>query len=303
MASDESMKIRSCISMQDVLDDDDVDFDDPHPRLLHHHPNQNFSRLSICTSSSTYGADEDDDDDMGTYMSRLSIESFDGGDGDVEDGFSDVGNKPPPLLMNKGLSSDSDKDSTSAGGCYSLPATPPRRRTRGPPTPIPVEVLGCKECASETEAADDMKSTRRRRRMRRRRIMKERLLRDTVFWEMKDYLVDSHTRISDDQPILQEPQEPLPVLITRPKGGQRSLRMDMDEVKACKELGFELELDTVVPGNINTMAFDTASSTSGGNSPSWRISSPGDDPRDVKARLKVWAQAVALASTSRHATP
>lgn len=26
----------------------------------------------------------------------------------------------------------------------------------------------------------------------------------------------------------------------------------------------------------------------------------GDDPRDVKARLKVWAQAVALVSTSRH---
>jgi hypothetical protein len=44
---------------------------------------------------------------------------------------------------------------------------------------------------------------------------------------------------------------------------------------------------------------DTASS--GGNSPasgSWRISSPGDDPKDVKARLKVWAQAVALASAA-----
>ena len=26
----------------------------------------------------------------------------------------------------------------------------------------------------------------------------------------------------------------------------------------------------------------------------------GDDPRDVKARLKVWAQAVAIASASRH---
>lgn len=28
----------------------------------------------------------------------------------------------------------------------------------------------------------------------------------------------------------------------------------------------------------------------------------GDDPRDVKARLKVWAQAVALASASRYST-
>uniref|UniRef100_A0A803NQ37 Uncharacterized protein n=1 Tax=Cannabis sativa TaxID=3483 RepID=A0A803NQ37_CANSA len=201
-------------------------------------------------------------------MSRLSIESF---DGDVEDGFSDIGNKPLPLPMNKGLiSSDSDKDASPAG-CYSLPATPPRRRTRGPTTPIPAVVLGYKD----------------------------------VFWEMKDYLVDSHSRMmsSDDHQPIEEPQEPLPVLITRPKGGQRSLRMDLDEVKACKELGFELELDTVVPSNIIIPStFDTASSTSGGNSPSWRISSPGDDPRDVKARLKVWAQAVALASTSRHAT-
>ncbi|KAF4370220.1 uncharacterized protein LOC133033312 [Cannabis sativa] len=311
MASDESMTIRSFISMQedDLLEADaDVEFDDPH-HLLHQNPNQNFSRLSICTSSSIYGPDDDDDNDgdididMGPYMSRLSIESF---DGDVEDGFSDIGNKPLPLPMNKGLlSSDSDKDASPAG-CYSLPATPPRRRTRGPTTPIPAVVLGYKECASETEAADDMKSSRRRRRMRmRRRIMRERLLRDSVFWEMKDYLVDSHSRMvsSDDHQPIEEPQEPLPVLITRPKGGQRSLRMDLDEVKACKELGFELELDTVVPSNIIIPStFDTASSTSGGNSPSWRISSPGDDPRDVKARLKVWAQAVALASTSRHAT-
>ena len=30
------------------------------------------------------------------------------------------------------------------------------------------------------------------------------------------------------------------------------------------------------------------------------MSCVGDDPRDVKARLKVWAQAVAMASASRH---
>ncbi|TYH06298.1 hypothetical protein ES288_A08G145100v1 [Gossypium darwinii] len=71
------------------------------------------------------------------------------------------------------------------------------------------------------------------------------------------------------------------VVITRPKGGKRSL-------------WFELEM----PSRFSS--FDATSSD--GTSPitNWRISAPGDDPRDVKARLKVWAQAVALASTSLH---
>lgn len=30
----------------------------------------------------------------------------------------------------------------------------------------------------------------------------------------------------------------------------------------------------------------------------WQCDGTGDDPKDVKARLKVWAQAVALASSS-----
>ncbi|XP_039056461.1 uncharacterized protein LOC120199465 [Hibiscus syriacus] len=70
------------------------------------------------------------------------------------------------------------------------------------------------------------------------------------------------------------------VVIIRPKGGRRSMCMDMEEVKACRELGFELEHEHISP---------TAT---------WLISGPGDDPRVVKARLKVWAQAVALVSTS-----
>jgi len=32
------------------------------------------------------------------------------------------------------------------------------------------------------------------------------------------------------------------------------------------------------------------------------VCNSGDDPRDVKARLKVWAQAVALASASKYGT-
>lgn len=68
--------------------------------------------------------------------------------------------------------------------------------------------------------------------------------------------------------------------------------------RACKDLGFDLPCDWTV--EIPCGYVDTASS--GANSPasgSWRISSPGDDPKDVKARLKVWAQAVALTSASR----
>ncbi|MFQ6661028.1 hypothetical protein Gotur_029325 [Gossypium turneri] len=66
------------------------------------------------------------------------------------------------------------------------------------------------------------------------------------------------------------------------------------EVKACRVLGFKLEM----PSRFSS--FDVTSSD--GTSPitNWRISGPGDDPRDVKARLKVWAQAVALASASMH---
>ncbi|PPD68314.1 hypothetical protein GOBAR_DD34811 [Gossypium barbadense] len=71
------------------------------------------------------------------------------------------------------------------------------------------------------------------------------------------------------------------VVITRPKGGKR-------------DLGFELEM----PSRFSS--FDATCSD--GTSPitNWLISGPGDDPRDVKARLKVWAQAVALASASMH---
>ena len=96
------------------------------------------------------------------------------------------------------------------------------------------------------------------------------------------------------------------VVITRPKGGKRSLCMDLEEVKACRDLGFELEhelmLEMPSASRVSLSGSTLDTTSSGGNSPiaNWRISSPGDDPRDVKARLKVWAQAVALASSSRH---
>lgn len=77
------------------------------------------------------------------------------------------------------------------------------------------------------------------------------------------------------------------VVITRPKGGRRSLCMDLEEVKACRDLGFELEHQHMLqemPSRLSlstptpTLTLDTNTTcSSGGNSPiaNWRISSPG----------------------------
>lgn len=73
-------------------------------------------------------------------------------------------------------------------------------------------------------------------------------------------------------------------IITKPKGGRRSICMDLEEMKACRDLGFELEHDQHMmptPTRLSLSAasnFDTATTSSGGDSPisNWRISSPGN---------------------------
>lgn len=73
------------------------------------------------------------------------------------------------------------------------------------------------------------------------------------------------------------------MIITRPKGGRRSLCMDMCEVKACHELGFDLEhermlqLPSRLSLSMSPSPLDNTSPTSGTNSPisNWRLSSPG----------------------------
>ncbi|KAG6663927.1 uncharacterized protein LOC122300183 [Carya illinoinensis] len=93
---------------------------------------------------------------------------------------------------------------------------------------------------------------------------------------------------------------------------------DLDELKGCLDLGFGFSYDEIpelcntlpalelcysmsqkfmdeqqkLPENADAAARDSFSSVA---SPiaNWRISSPGDHPEDVKARLKFWAQAVA----------
>ncbi|OVA13503.1 hypothetical protein BVC80_379g31 [Macleaya cordata] len=246
------------------------------------------------------------------------------------------------------VSSDSDREDEP--GCYSLPATPPRRRssTRGGGSTTLINYLRptdvAKQYASENEA-DHQKdvlatSTKKQRRNWRRRIIRERWLERV--WNKKKKTIQED---DDEDLIIQQfnnnnnsgtshrfsggggggeliggggggggdhYQAGL-VIMTRPTGGRRSLCMDLEEVKACRDLGFELEHERMMLdyNNINISSrismnsgstIDTASTSTstGGNSPiaNWRISSPGDDPKDVKARLKVWAQAVALASAS-----
>ncbi|KAH9624723.1 hypothetical protein KSS87_015622 [Heliosperma pusillum] len=89
---------------------------------------------------------------------------------------------------------------------------------------------------------------------------------------------------------------------------------DLDELKGCVDLGFGFSYDEI-PELCNTLPAlelcysmsqkflddhhnhsDTTSSSGSDTSspmPTWKISSPGDHPEDVKARLKFWAQAVA----------
>nr|XP_043610591.1 uncharacterized protein LOC122582287 [Erigeron canadensis] len=90
---------------------------------------------------------------------------------------------------------------------------------------------------------------------------------------------------------------------------------DLEELKGCLDLGFGFSYDEI-PELCNTLpALELCYSMSqkyldnhqkspksesssppasgGGGKANWKISSPGDDPEDVKARLKFWAQAVA----------
>ncbi|KAJ6677679.1 hypothetical protein OIU85_008271 [Salix viminalis] len=91
---------------------------------------------------------------------------------------------------------------------------------------------------------------------------------------------------------------------------------DLDELKGCLDLGFGFSYDEI-PELCNTLPalelcysmsqrfLDEHQKSPERSSPavaeaaspspfaSWKISSPGDHPEDVKARLKYWAQAVA----------
>ncbi|KAK3194430.1 hypothetical protein Dsin_025740 [Dipteronia sinensis] len=303
MASDERMNIVSSMQEDEYEDTDDGGYVYDHQHQLQH---QNLSRLSMCTSSMYTNEDGDqdyvNDESMRMFMSRLSIESFDGHDADEE--FSDDNKEFKGLPE---LSSDSDKEP----GCYSLPATPPRRRARGG------TILGVvKDYASENDAQKGLLLRKgMRRNLRKRRVARESWVEENKL-NKKDDLENVMNFYGGNNSLSGESEGGASgggggglgggggglVVITRPKGGRRSLCMDMEEMKACRDLGFELEHERML--EIPTRSCSTLDTSSGGDSPiaNWRISSPGDDPRDVKARLKVWAQAVALASATKQTT-
>ncbi|KAL5203452.1 hypothetical protein ABZP36_014404 [Zizania latifolia] len=79
-------------------------------------------------------------------------------------------------------------------------------------------------------------------------------------------------------------------------GGGGGVAMDMEEVRACRDLGLELPSDCTV--EIQCYGLSATSSPTHASAICSVSSSAAEDPTDVKARLKVWAQAVALASTT-----
>ncbi|KAL6954409.1 hypothetical protein U1Q18_040867 [Sarracenia purpurea var. burkii] len=279
---------------------------------------------STCTSNSTvYGHDDDGNcssldeghksdgggKSLRMFMSRLSIESFHA-DADADEEFSD---EIEGKQISGGLSSNSDKELLLE--CCSLPATPQRRRNRSQQLQQQLKGLQLKQYASENEAQTqrDRVKTRRRRRRRRRTSTRE------IKWVERSPNILADEEEEEDVAMVEVEVEGgvasgsgggcdsdecekggKLVVVTKAKRRKRSLCMDLEEVKACRELGFELEHE-IMPTCLSISA-STLDTSSGGNSPisNWRISSPGDDPRDVRARLKVWARVVALASTSRH---
>ncbi|KAG2331196.1 hypothetical protein Bca52824_002376 [Brassica carinata] len=218
-------------------------------------------------------------------LSRLSVCcNYDGDEADGEPSDSDsklVGGGGEESMEQLEFS-DSDKGST---GCQSLPATPPRRRRRRRGA-VSSPVSGDKAYASENEARKEKHGSDNSQRRRMRKLRPE-----CPPW------VDSMRRSYGEE---QSCYGGGVVVVTRPVGGGRPLCMDLGEVKACQELGFEIE-----PGQVSYTG-STMDTSSGGNSPissNHRISSPGDDPKEVKARLKAWAHAVAFVSTTHHHQP
>ncbi|KAK4770240.1 hypothetical protein SAY87_030772 [Trapa incisa] len=257
---------------------DESDEGQGHPHHQHNHATQGqaLSRLSVCSSSLTFCNDTEDGDDDGMFreiemcMSGLSIESFDADEEPSDD-------------QKTQMTSDSDGERE----CYSLPATPPKRR-RG-------SVHGVKDYASENEEPGKSGPAKPRKSAR-RRTARQNIVgngsgrRGESYWNG----ISGESEGGCGVGVL---------VITRPKGGKRPLCMDLEEVKACRDLGFELEHERMfeIPSRLSVSGSNLDTNSSGGNSPisNWRISSPGDDPRDVKARLKLWAQAVAFMSTSQ----
>ncbi|MCL7044409.1 hypothetical protein MKW94_029959 [Papaver nudicaule] len=283
-------------------------------------------------------ADQQEDylDMIRMYMSRVSMEGsvVDADDDEEEerqsfDNDNDVASEKETVDgVTPSVISISDAGKHDEPGCYSLPVTPKQRSSAFNCDIIvrPIDVAKLYASENEADLRKDgglKRASKKNRRNSRRRILREKWLRRA--WEKKKKKKKKDRVVCDDDMNYynedrsryghrsggefgnDEHYRHQLMVITRPCGGGRSLCMDFEEVKACRDLGFELEHESTTfefssrHSGRGGSTMDTASAGSDGTSTvtNWRISSPGDDPKDVKARLKVWAQAVALASASQ----
>ncbi|KFK37454.1 hypothetical protein AALP_AA4G259300 [Arabis alpina] len=239
---------------------DQEEYDDITDDGFHYQTRQSsLSRLSICTSS--FHDEEEEEENCTNHPLELSNYVS-----ELSLESFDVGAEAD------GEDSDSDSDKESSGGFYSLPTIISRRRRK-----LSVSTDGNK-CNL----------------VKQRRVLREKNKREGNYGHGFNGGVDSDgdgNRYGGGGGEL--------TVLTKVNGGKKSMKMGFEEVKACRDLGFDLD----VPGrvSVSTGSNRETQTSSGGNSPiaTWRISSPGDDPKEVKARLKMWAQAVALASASR----
>ncbi|ERN02079.1 hypothetical protein AMTRI_Chr02g223720 [Amborella trichopoda] len=234
-------------------------------------------------------------DDLEHHFFQLSLSdkgskiSFDSSDGDADAELSDDKEETAEEREN---SSDQElspygskprkdmRQNSELSGVGS-----PLNRLRLEPLSQPIDI---KHYASENE----VRERGRKKKFRRGGLRRARESRIEKTWEIRKSRAQMEDGLdeTDNHSVASEFHEQNP---TTPRE-RNSMCMDLDEVKACWDLGFGLH-------QLSFSTIETSSSglESIGNSPiaHWRISSPGDHPRDVKARLKVWAQAVA--STAR----
>ena len=263
-----------------------------------------LSRLATCTSYSTLDYDNYDDDNHGTIstmISRLSLESFDVGgyaDGEFSEGTYGAGGHEISCLF---MDSDDEKE-PAVPGSYSLPGSPlQEQRYQSDALFGKLSGSGAKLYSSDNNCE---RMSRREKRVLRRKKWEERkgsksdtndeddddddddddVVHEDDDDEIKMNLGIGERSLSQSNYSFSGESEGGLRVITRPKGGRRSLCMDMEEVKACRELGFELEHQqmfdmTATPSrlNLSTSTLDTNTTSSGGSSPipNWRISSPG----------------------------
>lgn len=222
-----------------MVDEEYDDTDDG----FHYQTRQNsLSRLSICTSS----FHEDDEDhhplEPSNFISALSLESLDN---------DDVGAEADGEISDDGDDSDSDKESS---GFYSLPTITSRRRKK-------ITISGVLE--KNEMKMDGSKCNL----LSQRRVLREKSKRGSHY----GHGFNGVEKDSDGGGEL--------TVLTKVRGGKKSMKLHgFEEVKACRDLGFDLE----VPGRVSVSAGSNreTQTSSGGNSPiaNWRISSPGKLP-------------------------